>query len=251
MSQFFGYTLSVDDVRRHVQETQEMLLELGLEDMFPFACPSKQDLKSGRAVELSNTQVREASYPVMFHYPPTWLDSLRARTAQVIPQLQLSSNQTSLIQVAVHVRRGDLTPCSRKKAVVERYLPNTYYLKVMDRYLPEYCGEDITRNCQVIIYSQSKSVEDFTPFVERGYQLSLDADVAAVWTHFMQADLVILSESAFSYTPALLNQHGTVIQPQYELPSLPDWKVIPAYSDLRTAATLETQELFRDYCGKS
>ena len=101
------------------------------------------------------------------------------------------------------------------------------------------------------IYSQSNSLEDFAPFEELGFEVSLDDNVTFVWTQFVHADIVVLSESAFSYTPTVLNEHGIVIQPQYELIPMPDWKVVFAMSDLRQAATLETQEMVQKYCGSS
>jgi hypothetical protein len=104
-------------------------------------------------------------------------------------------------QVAVHVRRGDVTPCTTP----ERYLSNAYYLAVLDEYL-DTPGEttNIKYQWNVTIYSETKSYESWQPFVDRGYHLALDYDLVTTWQAFVTADILVLSKSSFSLVPALL-----------------------------------------------
>ena len=274
--------LTPDDIRRHVNETERLLSYLGLQDLFRFECPSQEDLDSGKAIFLTTKQVKSDTTTM---FTPEWLASLRNRvsfpydddnnnnneitpsssthtTTPIIQPTEPSTATTSTavprkpLQVAVHVRRGDVTPCSRKKAVVARYLPNAFYAKLLDTYLPQYCGGDamnttLTQNCNVTIYTESETLEDFAIFQERGYHMNLDGHLGQVWTDMIRADILVTSQSAFSYVPAFLNRH-VVIQPQYfELPPLPGWVVIPYSSNLLVAARLETEQLAAQHCGQT
>jgi hypothetical protein len=69
-------------------------------------------------------------------------------------------------------------------------------------------------NIDVTIYSESKTVEPFDEFINRGYNLELDTDLAVVWKQFASADLLISSISTFSMIPALFSD-GLVVLPPY------------------------------------
>ena len=242
--------LTADDVRRHVAETVELLDFLGLNETFPYACPSLAQEQLGLATWVGPKQLREQNFD--FLYTAAWLKSLRARVRYPDPP-----QTTGRLQIAVHLRRGDVAPCQAKKAAVARYLPNTYYLKLMDLYLPQYCGDDPDawlEQCDITIYSQSKSYESFDVFLERGYGVELDTPLTSVWTAFLHANVLVLSESAFSYAAAYLARNATAIYAPRTADNLyipPYWTSIEAYSGLMQAAHLETQSLIQRYCGST
>ena len=111
--------------------------------------------------------------------------------------------------VVVHVRHGDVSPCSKYK--YDRYLPNSYYLQLLDQH-------PLLRNATlgtVTIFSESRTMEPFDDFTARGYKMSLDTNLSDVWRAFASADLMIASRSTFSYSPAMFND-GIVILPPIE-----------------------------------
>lgn len=262
----------------NLEQTQALLRNLGLLDtVFRFECPNKDDMEAGRAVKVHAKDCRAGFY--LLQTETAWLENMRKRVHQAMEnnrqrqQQQTegprpnNNNNDKKRKVAIHLRRGDITPCSPKGRVRNRYLPNMFYLKLIDMYLPSYCGggsshnnnaTDITQHCHVTIYSESESAEPFTPFIERGFDLQLDGDIANVWRDFYDADVLISSESAFSYIPAVLkyNQDAVVIFPEpFDIADegmidLPGWLVIPAQSQLRRMAQLETEQLIKAQCGE-
>jgi hypothetical protein len=78
-----------------------------------------------------------------------------------------------------------------------RYLPNVYFLDMLDAALSRNPG------AEVIVYSESKAAEGFDVFRDRQYSVRLDSSLADVWSGLIGASEVILSRSSFSYVPAL------------------------------------------------
>jgi len=101
---------------------------------------------------------------------------------------------------------------------IYRYLPNQYYLRLIDRYNPK-------NDSDVFVYSELDSFETFDEFRERGYHVVLDGPLVEVWQGIMTSDVVILSRSAFSLIPAYLTK-GTVVFPECWLQPLPGWVLV-------------------------
>lgn len=180
---------------------KELVKALGLEHELKFACPSDEDLKAGRAKILTRKQFRGALFP------QEWFRHLQSKTT--FPYKKKDPSKP--LQVVVHVRRGDFTPCH----VSDRYLPNTYYLEALDRYVPEYCDKH-EHGCNVTIYTERNSFEPVQPFVERNYTVDFDSSLSDIWSAFVNADVMIMSMSSFSFVPASLNRN-TVITAYYDI----------------------------------
>eukprot|EP00934_Nitzschia_sp_Nitz4_P006033 Nitzschia sp. Nitz4//scaffold191_size41780//34025//34756//NITZ4_007476-RA/size41780-processed-gene-0.37-mRNA-1//1//CDS//3329540208//6023//frame0 len=125
---------------------------------------------------------------------------------------------TNTRQIAVHIRRGDVTPCFKLAENFSRYLPNQHFMNLIDRYNPE-------NNSKVVIYSETESFESFDDFRDRGYDLALDGDITDVWKGMIQSDVVILSRSSFSLVPAILSK-GTVVYTPFWHKPLAHWDVV-------------------------
>jgi hypothetical protein len=117
------------------------------------------------------------------------------------------------VEAVVHVRRGDVDPCNEW---TDRYLPNSYYLDVLRKYVP--------RRVPVSIYSESWSFEPWTDFPAPRHKVHLDTDLAEVWRAVMSAKYVVLSLSSFVYIPAILNPTATVLySPTWQFVPMPRW----------------------------
>jgi hypothetical protein len=127
-------------------------------------------------------------------------------------------------RVAVHVRRGDVTPCNKWG---RRYLPNAHYLRVLDERVPR------DRPARVYVFSERKSSESWEPFRARNYTMMLDASVRTTWAHLMTADLVVLGWSSFGLLPATFNGRGRVLYTPFNLGPVRGWEVLNrTYLDL-------------------
>jgi hypothetical protein len=121
-------------------------------------------------------------------------------------------------RIAVHIRRGDITPCRPRTRGYPRYLPNQHFLQLIDRYNPQ-------NDSDVFIYSESKSFENFDEFRSRGYHVVLDGSIGEVWKGILISDVAILSRSSFSLVPAVLMK-GTVVYTTFWHKPLPGWDIV-------------------------
>ena len=136
-------------------------------------------------------------------------------------------------RIAVHIRRGDITPCRPRTRGYPRYLPNQHFLRLIDRYNPQ-------NDSDVFIYSESKSFETFDKFRARGYHVVLDGSIGDVWKGILISDVAILSRSSFSLVPAVLTK-GTVVYTEFWHKPLPGWEIVE--EDFVNATTVEFRRL--------
>uniref|UniRef100_A0A7S3PCC3 Uncharacterized protein n=1 Tax=Amphora coffeiformis TaxID=265554 RepID=A0A7S3PCC3_9STRA len=227
---------------RHEQRTK-LLQDMGLADQLPLACPSPSDLASGKAMFIDRDEVQRSRE---YHFTADWLAYLQSQRTKLVeddPSAHSSTatttttnNQTTPFQVAVHVRRGDVDPC---RLHAKRYLPNQYYLDVLDKYLPQVCKDATNpKACQVTVYTEKNSFERFDAFLQRGFRVDLDSSLSDVWHGIMTADMVVTSRSSFSEVPAMLNHNANkavVIVPfdkdkkefkQFEWAIMPGWTFV-------------------------
>ena len=132
------------------------------------------------------------------YFTPAWRKHLQTE----LQGRQLAKEpKDRLFQIAVHIRRGDVTPCRHRR----RYLSNQHFMKLIQKYLPP---DD--RPTEVTIFSESDSYEPFDVFRQANYTLKLDTDLPTVWKAFVSADVLILSRSFFSFVPAAVNPNTVV-----------------------------------------
>jgi hypothetical protein len=115
---------------------------------------------------------------------------------------------TAALDVAVHVRRGDVIPSDRQRYTHDRSILTTI--------------ECIARACanagvkdNITIYSQGKE-SDFTNFA--GYELRLNINPLDTLRALATASLFVMAKSSFSYVAALLNAGIVVYEPFWHTP---------------------------------
>ena len=168
-------------------------------ESFPFSCPPGYNgrMKYDHPNILPPTI--SASYDPL---TPEWLAHVKSLRRNQTP----ASISSSSYNVAVHVRRGDVNPCVERYKY-SRYLPNSYYLDIIDKFLPKHISSP-----NVTIYSENKTVESFDDFKKRGYNLATGIGLDDTVRAFSQADLMITSQSTFSIVPSLFCE-GSVVVP--------------------------------------
>jgi hypothetical protein len=140
-----------------------------------------------------------------------------ARSLQDKFGFQPNRPDASRVVAAVHIRRGDVG--AKKNA--RRFTPNTKIVESIR------CLEQIARNLQhsfsIEIHSQGHPSE-FAEFADMGCHLHIDTD--AVWTmrKLIEADMLIMSKSSFSYVAALVNRGVKIYEPTFN-PPMSDWIV--------------------------
>ena len=210
------------------EDTRHLLQALQWTDILPFSCPPGVDaslnLAKPNATELSPLMLSDDVYRFKLkesYFTPAWRESIQKSLRKEHRENQgtpLEENQP--YEIAVHVRRGDVSPCKH----IRRYLHNKHYLTLIDQFTPS-PEERGNRTVHVTIYSESVSFEPFDVFRERGYTVELDTeDLAVVWKALATADLAILSRSYFSFVPAAVNPNTVVATEFFEFEPLPGWK---------------------------
>jgi hypothetical protein len=225
--------MQIQKLTANQQAHMAMIQALGLDHILPFACPPPTTTASNHGTASTNVILASKEQPEYYRIlNPEWLRYIRS---QVKYHRRMNQNHTQhdqqeqqqqqqQRQVAVHIRRGDINYCRR--AYKYRYLTNSYYLDILDHYLPKLkalYGDNgdngtLTSNTssssyyQVSIYSERESFENWTIFEARNYTLHLDTDLIHDTFHsLLTADVLVLSTSTLSILAAILNPHAQLI----------------------------------------
>ena len=197
----------------YLTDQTKLIQMLGLGEELPFACPTDRHgmIRKREDYFVLDTDV----------FSKNWKMYIESRMD--IGERETTKSPGDPLQVNVHIRRGDVTPCSRSATEPQRYLPNAYYLALIDDYVPKIAKG---RPLNITIYSETHSYESWDVFRDRGYRLALGTDVAQTWRSFLTADVLILSKSSFSLVPAIFNPNVIIYTPFWHKP-LPEWTVVP------------------------
>ena len=228
---------------------KELILFLGLEDILKFACPLR---RNSSQISLSNTLY--LLLPMDELFTDEWLAFIRShtRSSSISPLL----NASTLYQVAVHVRRGDISPCmwdDTPKTTIDnnnstcqshpaRYLPNQHYIQIIERYAPK--GANVT------IYMESEqSAESLDDF--KNFSMYVDGSLQTVWGDMQRSDMLILSKSTFAMIPAIVALKTTqrVLFTPVSFGKLRGWETVDC--DILEDTYRKVNEYPRnDYCNK-
>jgi hypothetical protein len=110
------------------------------------------------------------------------------------------------VTVAVHVRRGDVTPTRTSN----RYTGNDVILRSV-RNLKNVAGEQGVA-CELHLHSQGEA-KDFERFADLGCVLHLNSDAPWTMRALIEADVLMMSKSSFSYVAALINGGVKLYEP--------------------------------------
>ena len=111
------------------------------------------------------------------------------------------------LAVALHVRRGDVTPIGMTK---KRHTADAHYLQLAATIRKQF------PDAQLHLYSQTSSfypATSFRGFQRAGIEVHLDGDPLTVLAHLAEADVFVMAKSAFSSTAALFNPNCVVYEP--------------------------------------
>jgi len=144
------------------------------------------------------------------YYTPEVLSFFR-KNYYSTPKPLISYFEKERINVAVHVRRGDIV----NQRPIVRWMPDSHYLKVMNTI------RKIHPKAKFYVYSEGKA-KNFKKFQANDVELHLDEDIKATFHALVTADILITSKGAFSYTAALLSE-GIIYHTKYQNAKLAHW----------------------------
>jgi hypothetical protein len=222
------------------EDTRNLIHTLHWHTIIPFRCPAgvnnkKYNVLKPNATTISPLILNPDVYRLQGHrsnFKPKWRQSVQKELYKYTDH-----RPDRPFYIAVHVRRGDVTPCTYKR----RYLPNSHYLALIDQYTPNATSLN-GRPVVVTIYSESDTYEPFDVFRQRNYKLELDTEnLAHVWKALSTADVAILSRSYFSIVPAAINPNTVVATEFFDF----DVRVMDGWEHADTALVKESDELIR------
>ena len=109
------------------------------------------------------------------------------------------------ISIVVHIRRGDVIPNMNPP----RYLKNSYYIDIL-KILISY----ISYNYEIIILSETETYESFEDFkIFKNITFDLDKEHFYNYKKMINADILILSNSSYSFVPSLFNKGIVIYNP--------------------------------------
>ncbi len=121
--------------------------------------------------------------------------------------------------IAMHVRRGDVTADNRAR---RSFTPNAAFIRTLESIL-EAVSARVADDVRIELFSQGDPAV-FEDFARLGCALRLDEPALTTHRALVEADILITSKGAFSYTAGVLSEGITLYDPQKYRP-LRDWIV--------------------------
>jgi len=137
--------------------------------------------------------------------------SLLRRNYYSTPKPEITYFEEDRIDVAVHIRRGDV----RDTGPMGRWVCDEHYLKAMDKIRKKY------HKVKFHIYSEG-NIDQFTKFQSHDVEFHLNEEIRSTFHGLVSADILILSKGGFSYSAGLLSE-GTVYYTKHWNPKLAHW----------------------------
>lgn len=210
---------------------ETLLAALGLDGVLQFKCPEQYENEEGSSVRRSVIPRQKFHSDDTRVWTPEYVDYLRSL-------IKYPKRGTSDFTITVHMQRGDSSPCNAKHNGYYRYLPNSHYQSLIDKYYQP--------NARVIIYTTSaKSFESLEEFRKRGYEVHADASMANSWKDFATSDVMIMSRSDYLMVPAMVAK-GLVVYTPFWHHSLRRWKRVP--KSIMQQTDEETEHLRTEHC---
>jgi hypothetical protein len=154
-------------------------------------------------------------------YNPRTIKRLYTMMIPLLPELRAAySGSHSLAKnakftVALHIRRGDVTA----ERNVHMWTPLAEVRELAEAIIGVLQGLDIAYD--LIVVSQGTEA-DFLEFADLDCGMVLNEDALASFQRLVDADVLILAKSSFSYFAGLLS-NGLVIDPAQAYPPQPAW----------------------------
>ena len=134
------------------------------------------------------------------------------KSRELLP-IPLSFNLNEL-NIAVHIRRGDLLPGRQFSDLSARMLPDAWYLKILN-----VVAQNTHRILAIHVFSEGRDgqyiSEDGAPFSWKSYLKDtpykvyehIDSDFMGTFHHLLNADVLIGSKSGMSHLTEMLGKH--------------------------------------------
>jgi hypothetical protein len=123
------------------------------------------------------------------------------------------------LRIAIHMRRGDVSAGNKK--VANNFTPNATFVNTLQR-LRSLIGER-AQTLRIDLLSQG-TPDMFADMSALGATLRLNEPAVETHRAMVEADILVMSKGAFSYTAALLND-GIVLYDPQKYRALQDWGV--------------------------
>ena len=161
-------------------------------------------------------QVVAHCHKVTDHHPEAWagISPLLRERYLLSPKPDLSGYDDGKIQIAVHLRRGDVGSTGRFS---ERFTDDEIVLERLRKVLAAVGPE----RARVRLFSQG-APDSFAAFTDLGATLHLDDDVFETFHHFVRSDVLFLAKSTFSYLGGVIGGNVCIYEPFWH-PGLPGW----------------------------
>jgi hypothetical protein len=111
--------------------------------------------------------------------------------------------------IAMHMRRGDVSRANKK--VAKNFTPDTVFLNTIEKIIR--AVRKRFSDPRICLHSQG-DLASFAAFERVGCDLHLNVPALETHAALVDADVLIMSKGAFSYTAGLLNEGVTLYDPQ-------------------------------------
>jgi hypothetical protein len=168
------------------------------------------------------------------HHPEAWaaIAPDLGKKYVLSPKPDLQGYADGRVQVAVHLRRGDVGSSGRFS---ERFTGDEVVLERLGKVL-EVTGKERTK---IRLFSEGDPA-DFRAFADLGADLHLNDDVFETFHHFVKSDVLFLAKSTFSYLGGILGRNVCVYEPFWH-PKLPGWLSPDELDERRIEAALASR----------
>lgn len=134
-----------------------------------------------------------------------------------LPLYNCINNANKIRNIAIHIRRGDITNISYT------YVPISYYINLLDNLRSLY------PNSRYFIFTEinSNNQHEFDDLQKKNQDLILmnDIDILTTMEYMIKADVLVITKSCFSYVAGLYNMN-TVYYQSFHHSKLPRWNNI-------------------------
>jgi hypothetical protein len=154
------------------------------------------------------------------------VDGMPDAYLDVIPQLRRkyylnapSSARSDVVEVCAHLRRGDVSAEDPETAY--RYVANDPTARAI--FAVNSVLKEIGLTSRVRLFSQGDEA-DFASLRDLGFELCLNTPAIPTFRAFVEADILIMTKSSFSYAAAILNA-GVKLYDRFARAPMSEWIV--------------------------
>jgi len=104
------------------------------------------------------------------------------------------------IDIAIHVRRGDVSDKTCNEKIKSRYTSNDYYVKIINFMRKKY------PNLKITIFSEG-IIDDFKELQDDNISFELNSDLIQSFHSFVKAKVFVMAKSSLSFCAGILNEN--------------------------------------------